>query len=283
MLVRTKGNNLVSFVRTDGRSIFDSEGREWIRDGRQDVKGYAWNQAQAAYSMVCTLGAGETVETALLTKSDLQRVCRGTTAMVTPITPDELRYESIKFDYEVRQEVNNMMDDELEGILRVCHMGHKSTVSDPVEALRAHVYNKLHPPMEPEPIEEAPPKPTERAKERRTRNTPRPRKQEGSVSVALGEVSVLLTPKQLEFMERLSECPGFDGSPGVEYSVSAYATELEDSMNAMSVGAVVTTLREKSVLTTSKRSIGGIRGSVFMLTPLGVRVYNKLAGKEAEE
>ena len=124
----------------------------------------------------------------------------------------------------------------------------------------------------------ASPKPTEKQRARGTyRNTPQRRKQEGSVSVALGDVSITLTPKQLEFMERLSECPGWDGTPTGEYNASLYAQELEDTMNPMSVGAVLTTLREKNLLQTEKRRVGGIKCCIFKLTDTGVRVYNKLA------
>lgn len=278
MLLQTKRGALVSFVRTDGKSIFDEEGREWIRDGSEDTPGYAGHPAQAAYSRVGVNYRGIRYDTVKLDKTQLQRVCRGSNAIATPATVAELRYGAKAFGGEVAEEIERKSDDELGQMLEQCYMGRKIPLVDPVMFVFDTINNALHPPKAPEPTEEAPPKPTEGHRERRTgRNTPRPRKQEGSLSVALGEVSVLLTPKQLEFMERLSECPGFDGSLGAEYSVSAYAVELEDTMNPMSVGAVVTTLREKGILTTRKCNVGGVKGSMFSLTDMGGALYSKLA------
>lgn len=113
------------------------------------------------------------------------------------------------------------------------------------------------------PCEKQPPK----------RPTPRKRKVEGCVTVG----GVLLTPKQLEFMERLSEIPkwqekGIDG----EYAVFEYAAELSDSYTPISVGAIVTTLREKNLISTRKGTVDGVRGCLFTLTDLGKTAYKGL-------
>lgn len=102
---------------------------------------------------------------------------------------------------------------------------------------------------------------------------PKKRKIEGCVTV--GEV--MLTPKQLEFMERLSELPKW-GERGVdgEYAVFEYAGELSDSYNPVSVGAIVTTLREKKLISTRKGTVDGVRGCLFTLTDLGKRTYKGL-------
>lgn len=102
---------------------------------------------------------------------------------------------------------------------------------------------------------------------------PKKRKAEGCVTV--GEV--LLTSKQLEFMERLSEIPDWQckGTDG-EYIVSEYAGELSDSFTPISVGAIVTTLREKKLIVTQKSRIDGARGCLFQLTDLGKQVYRGL-------
>lgn len=278
MLVKSANGWIVSFFSTNGKSIFDDLGREWVRDGQNDIPGYAGHLAQAAYSYLGGPPRYAVMDTIRLSKEQLQRVCRGSSAIATPVTVEELRYEADKFEPELRKWVETTGDDVLDRLLVTCPVGHKHALVDPVAALRDMAQAQVYKPAPVEKPEEAPPKPTEGHRERRTgRNTPRPRKQEGSLSVALGEVSVLLTPKQLEFMERLSECPGFDGSLGAEYSVSAYAVELEDTMNPMSVGAVVTTLREKGILTTRKCNVGGVKGSMFSLTDMGGTLYSKLA------
>lgn len=103
----------------------------------------------------------------------------------------------------------------------------------------------------------------------------RRRVKEGCVTVN----GVVLTPKQLEFMERLPECPewGKDKENG-RYLVSGYAEELSDTMNPISVGAMVTTLREKELLITERVRVDGARGCMFTLTDKGKQVYRSLAG-----
>lgn len=280
MLVKSANGWIVSFFSTNGKSIFDDLGREWVRDGQNDIPGYAGHPAQAAYSYLGGPPRYAVMDTIRLNKEQLQRVCRGSSAIATPVTVEELRYEADKFEPELRKWVETTGDDVLNGLLVACPVGHKHALVDPVATLRDMAQAQVYKPAPVEKPEEAPPKPTEGHRERRTGRTTRPRKQEGSLSVALGEVSVLLTPKQLEFMERLSEYPGFDGSPGAEYSVSTYAVELEDTMNPMSVGAMVTTLKEKGILTTRRCNHGGVRESVFTLTQFGVQVYNKLSERK---
>lgn len=106
------------------------------------------------------------------------------------------------------------------------------------------------------------------------------RRRQESVSVALENASVTLTHKQLEFMERLDECPGFYGTAGEEYLIYEYASELSDTMNSMTVGAVVTTLREKGLITTSKHIAMGIKYGVFSLTSTGWEVYDNLSNQK---
>lgn len=102
---------------------------------------------------------------------------------------------------------------------------------------------------------------------------PRRRKAEGCVTVG----DVLLTPKQLEFMERLSEIPKWpEKGPDGEYAVFEYASELSDSYTPISVGAIVTTLREKNLITTRKGTVDGVRGCLFTLTDLGKATYKGL-------
>ena len=90
---------------------------------------------------------------------------------------------------------------------------------------------------------------------------------------------LILTPKQVEFMERLSENEGWDiKGPQGAYYADSYAEALSDTMTPMGVGAMITTLREKGVLTTEYSRVGGCRKCQFTLTELGQQVYDKLAG-----
>lgn len=269
MIVNTTNNTTVCIMKSNGKSLFDRDGIEWGRNPRMDdmSKGL--------------IGYTETMDNAVsiqLTRGEMKRIIAGESAIQTPTTVEEMRYFSMDLHPALSRVIDEWSDQKLREILIVAEEGHRNAGDLLEKEARAEI--EVETPAE-KPAE-GPPEATEAHEERRTaKRTPRPRKQEGSVSVALEKASVLLTPKQLEFMERLSECPGWaESGPSGTYVASEYAQELEDTMNPMSVGAVLTTLREKDLLQTKKDRIGGIRCCVFSLTDLGVKVYNKLAGKE---
>lgn len=271
MILKASNGLPVSFTDTDKKSLFDKTGQEWARHPSGDQP----------EGLVCYMNT-ETFAQVLLTREDLKRVIAGPNAMRTPTTLDEMRDYIERCPKYVQEIANGWPDQKLREILIEAE-DHGSNPGWLLERMADKEYEKQH---EPEPETENPTEATGRATEahrapRTARSTPRPRKQEGSLSVAFGEASVLLTPKQLEFMERLSECPEWESKgPAGEYVAADYAQELSDTMNPMSMGAVLTTLREKELLQTEKRRVGAIKCCVFKLTDLGVQVYNKLANKE---
>lgn len=266
MIVKTISGMSVSLVRSDRRYLYERDGSMWCRDSAKDTPGYA------AYTKFVDIP-----QTILLDKYALKRVCSG--KMATPTTVEEMRDHAASLGKAQDAEVSGWPDQRLREIL----ISEEENGNDPGRTLEKMLDSILAPPNKPAaPVipKEAPERPTEAPKKiPRYPSPPRPRKQEGSLSVALGEASVLLTPKQLEFMERLSENDGWsrDGVDG-EYSVNSYSMELSDTMNAMSVGAVVTTLREKHLLTTTKVRISGLKCCMFQLTDLGKAVYKELSG-----
>lgn len=264
MILKASNGLPVSFTDENGKSIFDKTGQEWARHPSGDKPGES----------ACYMNT-KTFAQVLLTREDLKRVIAGPNAMRTPTTLDEMRDYVDRCPKYIRDVADNWPDQKLRQILYEA----EEHGSNPGWLLERMVDKQREPEPIPETPTEAPGEDTEEHRAPRTaRSTPRPRKQEGSVSVTLGEASVLLTPKQLEFMERLSECPGWnEGGPAGEYTASEYAQELSDTMNPMSMGAVLTTLREKHLLQTDKRRVGAIKCCVFKLTDLGVQVYNKLA------
>lgn len=262
MVVFTTTGGMVSIIHSDGKSLFERNGVEWARNAAQDT------QSEIAYTET-RMG----VTTIRLTKEEMKRIIRGDTAMRTPTTVLEMRYYVTSLPGRMQKIADEWNDQRLRSIL----MEADDTGKNAGTLLERHIEKELERQEEQKRPPEAPPVAPEKPKKpTRYSSTPRPRKQEGSVSVALGEVSVLLTPKQLEFMERLSENPGWEGPEG-EYVASSYAEELSDTMNAMSVGAVLTTLREKHLLTTEKSRMRGQKVCVFKLTDLGVEVYKWLA------
>lgn len=265
MILKTLAGMTVSLVRSDKQFLYERDGSMWCRDSSKDTPDHA------AYTKFIDIP-----QTVLLSRADLRRVCAGSRAMATPTTVEEMRDHAASLGKDRDREVSSWPDQKLREMLADADEQGK----DPGQMLEKELDRKLEPPVIEETHEEATERPTEAPKKiPRYPHPPRPRKQEGSVSLSLGEASVLLTPKQLEFMERLSENSGWSkhGVEG-EYSVNAYAVELADTMNAMSVGAVVTTLREKHLLNTTKTRVEGIKTCMFKLTDLGVQVYKELSG-----
>lgn len=200
--------------------------------------------------------------------------------MTTPTTVEEMRYYSTRLPGRMRKIIDQWPDQRLREILcdteeQGKHPGHMMEL-----AAQKEMEPEVQPTKEPGIPTGASPLTSVKSRPRGTSsNTPRRRKQEGSLSVALDDMSILLTPKQLEFIERLSENPSWkkDGPNGT-YIMSVYMNELEDTMTPISAGAVLTTLREKKILTTEKVRFEGCKTCSFKLTELGVRVYKELSG-----
>ena len=281
MIVYTTTGSEVSLVDTNKKSLFDNHGVEWARCPEFDspdpfLLGYRETKAN--------------VSVIRLTKEEMKRVIDGVHAMRTPTTVLEMRYYSLGMSKRCQQIVDEWSDQTLREILIDAEEKHHN----PGAALEAKVYAII----DAEATEAMRKQEEERARtreakegpsvatgahgaQRTARSAPKRRTQAGSLPVAFADTTVVLTPKQVEFLERLSECPGWEeqGTQG-QYVASQYTEELSDTMNPMAVGAVLTTLREKGLLTTEKSRMGGIKVCLFKLTPTGVGIYNVLAHKE---
>ena len=277
MIVRTTTGSIVSLVNTDKQCLYDNDGVKWERyPGMDSLDPYlvSYRETKAFVSVI------------QLTKEEIKRVINGVHAMQTPTTVEEMRYHALNLPNDYQWIIDQWPDQKLREILMEAEDRHQN----PGAVLEAKVYAVIE-------AEEAAKRAEEEEKQQNTpeearkgpektrsilrgyKSTPKRRTQEGSVSVALEDVSVMLTPKQLEFIERLSECPGWkDSGVNGRYIASQYTEELSDTMNPMAVGAVLTTLREKGIVNTEKTRIGGIKCCVFQLTDTGIKIYNYLAG-----
>ena len=277
MVVYCEDGSKVSFKDTDGVYLIDRNGIKWERCPEYDSADpffIAYRETKANISVV------------RLTREEIKRTINGPHAMQTPITVEEMRYYALDLPKEYQWIIDQWSDQQLREIL----IDAESKNRNPGAVMEAKVYKiiadeeaakeEAERQKNAESHEKAQEKPGKtRSVPRGYSSTPRKRTQEGSISVAFGEASVILTPKQLEFMERLSECPGWkETGTGGEYVASQYAEELSDTMNPMSMGAVLTTLREKGLLNTKKARMGGIKCCVCQLTEVGISVYNELAG-----
>ena len=277
MVVYTTTGSEVSLVNTNKKSLFDNAGIEWARypeEDEQDKFLLAYRETKANISVI------------KLTKEEMKRVINGVHAMNTPITVTEMRYYAMGLPAQYQEVIDQWSDQKLREML----MDAEDHNQNPGAAMEAKVYSILCEADRKREEELQAKREAERPRPdtgghtgaheapRTARSTPKSRTQKGSLFVALSDITVSLTPKQVEFLERLSECPGFkeDGTAG-SYIASQYTEELSDTMNPMSVGAVLTTLREKGILRTEKQRCGGMKCCVFTLTELGVRIYNKLA------
>ena len=84
----------------------------------------------------------------------------------------------------------------------------------------------------------------------------------------IGEIR--LSEKQVRFLTDIS---GY--SDEGKFNVSDYMMDNPDA-NPMSVGAMVTTLREKGILTSEKKTISGVKCCIIRLTEIGLAVYGEL-------
>lgn len=268
MIVRSEANVTISIVRFNGITAFDRNGGEWNRDYKLD---------ELDRRGICFVGAKDKF---FLSMKEMSRITKGPKSINAITTVEELRDAVNDLSDSVKCAVDTWPDQKLRELL----IESEENCESPIEVLLKKFPETSNPVPPMTMPTEGPSEATGETRVPRTaRSTTRKRKQEGSVSMAFGDMSVLLTPKQLEFMERLSECPDWEKhGPTGEYVASEYAQELSDTMNPMSMGAVLTTLREKNLLQTDKRRVGLIKCCVFKLTDLGVQVYNSLTRKEVK-
>lgn len=111
-------------------------------------------------------------------------------------------------------------------------------------------------------------------KEKKDGLSPSKRKK-GYISIDVGGGGILLTKKQAEFLYRMPEDECFDHDTDSEVFIDNYADTLSDTMNRMTVGAMITTLREKKLITVYWGKIGGSKTKFFKLTSLGKSVYEE--------
>lgn len=272
MVLTTTSGSKVYFVGNDKKCLIDNAGVRWERNSKLDTNN------RAAYTET-----KQGISTVLLTRQDLVRVTKGIVEMTTPTTLEEMRYYSTRLPGKLRGIIDLWPDQKLREIL--CDAEEKG--KHPGHMMELAAQKELEPNPTPKtnagiPTEASPLASVARKTQGTSSSIPRRRKQEGSVSVVLDGKPVLMTPKQSEFMERLSENPEWNkfGVNG-EYIVAVYSEELSDTMSPMSVGAIVTTLREKGLLTTKKVRYDGCKACSFKLTDDGIKVYNELSGGKA--
>lgn len=266
MLSRTTTGKLISIVENDHGTLIDSTGVEWRRRGSLDSPGHA------AYS-ASIRGDEEVIQ---FTKGELVRICKGTRAIQTPITVEELR---VMVSNTMEPEAQALAAEKPDQWFREAMIKAEETDQNPYSLAGHLLLDELDQrkseevPPEALPVASVAPKEPTKGK-----STTRGKLQPGGHEDTFEGKRVLLTPKQVEFVRRISEIEEmYHCDTGTWYPADVYTECLSNTMSPTSVGAMITTLREKGVIRTEYSKVGGRKICRFQLTELGQYVYNKLS------
>lgn len=92
-------------------------------------------------------------------------------------------------------------------------------------------------------------------------------------NITLGDgTQIGLTEKQLLFIERMPEDNFWENGLDSALWVDCYCDTISDELNAMQVGAMVSTLREKGLLVVAGEKRNGKKAKSFHLTDLGQKL-----------
>lgn len=271
MLVRTTNGKLINIKKNLSGVLVDAHDQQWYRRGGLDVPNHA------AYVPISG-GECKSGDVIQFTKDELVRICKGTRAIQTPTTVEELRAATTDFVPEAVALAAEKHDQWFREIL----LKAEETNQNPASLMGHLLMDELDKAKPVEVPSEAPPlAPVTRKVPTRGKRTPRAKLQPGGFEDTFEGKRVLLTPKQVEFLERLEENETWEQDDSGRWYYGDHYTEcLSDTMSPMSVGAMVTTLREKGAIRTEYTRIDGRKVCKFQLTELGLFVYNKLCMKD---
>lgn len=270
MLARTTTGKLINITRNENGLLLDATGLGWTRRGDLDQPGHA------AYSAITGEGVRMDIQ---FTKDELARICKGTRAIQTPITVEELR---VMMSDTMEPEAKALAAEKPDQWFREVMIKAEETNQNPY-SLAGHLLLDELDQRKPEevPVEASPLTRVTRKESPQYKRAPRSKLQPGGFEDVFEGKRIVLTPKQVEFVERLEEYENWDNdNHGKWLYGDLYAECLSDTMSPMSVGAMITTLREKGVIRTERDHVDGRRVCKFQLTELGMLVYSNLCIKD---
>lgn len=279
MLVpRNQGMPPVYLVGNNKGVLIDIDHNKWQRKAEWDVPD------RAAFAMETCSTRNEAI---YLDKFQLKRAVLGSSAMQRVLDVQEFRYYADRHPEQIN--ANDWSDQQIRELL----MEADERNMDVVEYLLKKAKEKAKKAQEAEGVQEDGCS-TQNATEANgtattTKRTSTPKRdkrakvQEGGFEYTDSNLQIILTPRQTEFMERLGELDGWkDKGVGGQYASSEYAECLEDTMNPMAVGAMISTLREKGIITTEYVKNDGTKRCMFRLTDLGISIYRSISnGRDA--
>ena len=97
-----------------------------------------------------------------------------------------------------------------------------------------------------------------------------------SKDIAFEGHGVTLTAKQVKFIKRMPEDDFYEHGLDSALWIDVFCDTVADEFNAMSVGAMVSTLREKNLISVSAEKVNGKKAKYMAFTELGKQVAKEL-------
>lgn len=117
----------------------------------------------------------------------------------------------------------------------------------------------------------------EKAKQAKAKKQSKPRRSKDIAFEGTGFAGgITLTAKQVAFIKRMPEDDFYGGIDKSALWIDVFCDTVADEFNAMSVGAMVSTLREKQLITVSKERVNGRTCKYMEFTETGKEVARQL-------
>jgi hypothetical protein len=107
-------------------------------------------------------------------------------------------------------------------------------------------------------------------------NKKKAKKARRSKDIAFESNGVTLTTKQVRFLQRMSEDCFFENGVDSKLWIDVYCETVADEFNPMAVGAMVSTLREKGLISVAQDRVNGKKCKWMMFTETGKQVAKEL-------
>ena len=238
MIVTSMKGERVSLIEKVNYSLRDTKKRTWTRDATKDTP------SKAAYT--CSDGS----DSIAFTKKQLARVCKGNHAIQELTSLEEVKDFISRLDTEYREVTDTWTDERIQLLLTDAQTANKSTLNTLLSAVVAE-YERLEEEREREEYISETRKGISLVQETqgRTNVPPQAKKPRETPSLRFFRIvnsgeTVQLTDKQYTVMVAVTK---------VELQGSGYATaevvqRVSGELSAVSIGAVISTLREKGLV-----------------------------------
>lgn len=260
MLVQTITGDTVSLVESRGGKLIDRTGGVWFRYPEADTEDSA--------GFKCNKNIMR------LHRKQLVRICKGNANIQALMTVEEIKEYIEDMEDELRDIGRSISAEDITTMVALAAgsktiLGAKSLVDSRVGAM----YKKMQ-------AEAASLLSVAPEVEERTMIPPVLRSRPVAIPVAVKNGMVLMTPRQIDFIENLDRMAGWTGVEG-SYTCGEYIAAVGFQNSPSSVGAVLATLKEKGIVRVDQNTVGGSACKMFTLTEVGRQAFRtiKLKGE----